>query len=449
MASEKHLWNRGRGRQNWYLRLPVPRSIRKHWPASKTGMIIRPLGTDSLVEARRLRDRLTVAYRDVFDQIAAGERPTAEQIEAATKPAPKLLDSMIGVYRGGEDMSSDTLVRVLAELKELNPGLRLSSKDAPAVEVGETISTAAESWLKELERTGVRATTLDGHRLRVRAFIEACGDVTLGSVTRASAAYWLAKVAHSRSNRTTNAYAVTLKALYASAKQRGRFQGENPFDGQRRKVVGESYAAFTNAEIKTLLAAFPREIKPKRHTPETALGWVALIGAYTGMRLEEICQLTVSDVQTRGSNGGTVVVFDIHNGDKQHHLKNESSARAIPVHSELVRAGLLKYIKALPKDGPLFPGLKRRESKGGKIGARVGELFRKQLIALGIKQDGKCFHSFRHTVAQRLEAAEQSQTDAARVLGHAIAGMSFGVYSTGPGLKRLAAVVEAINYSDD
>jgi len=32
------------------------------------------------------------------------------------------------------------------------------------------------------------------------------------------------------------------------------------------------------------------------------------------------------------------------------------------------------------------------------------------------------------------------------VLGHAIAGMSYGVYSTGPGLKRLAAVVEEIGF---
>jgi hypothetical protein len=43
-------------------------------------------------------------------------------------------------------------------------------------------------------------------------------------------------------------------------------------------------------------------------------------------------------------------------------------------------------------------------------------------------------------------APERAQTDAARVLGHAIAGMSYGVYSTGPCLKRLAAVVEEINY---
>jgi integrase len=103
-------------------------------------------------------------------------------------------------------------------------------------------------------------------------------------------------------------------------------------------------------------------------------------------------------------------------------------------------------VKALPQNGPLFPGLVRRQSKGGKIGARLGELFRKKLVALNLKRKGLCFHSFRHSVAGRLEQAAVSQTDAARVLGHAIAGISFGVYSSGPGLKRLAAVVEEISY---
>src|SRR5262245_55755041 len=92
------------------------------------------------------------------------------------------------------------------------------------------------------------------------------------------------------------------------------------------------------------------------------------------MRLEEIARLSVADIQTRGSNCGTVIVFNIHNGG-ENHLKNKSSARAIPMHSEIARAGLLDYVKALPQDGPLFPGLKRRASKGGKIGARIGELF--------------------------------------------------------------------------
>jgi integrase len=225
---------------------------------------------------------------------------------------------------------------------------------------------------------------------------------------------------------------------------RGRESIRGPAaQGQR----GKAREAFTPAGLHKLFAALPLDKAPE-HTPESALPWAVRIAAYTGMRLEEIAQLTVADVQTRGSNGGTVIVFDVHNGDDAHHLKNDSSARAIPMHSELVRAGLLDYIGALPKDGLLFPGLKRRASKGGKIGARLGELFRKKLIALGMKRDGLCFHSLRHTVAQRLEAAAVSQTDAARVTGHAIEGMTYGVYSTGPGLKRLAVVVEEIRYDD-
>jgi integrase len=183
--------------------------------------------------------------------------------------------------------------------------------------------------------------------------------------------------------------------------------------------------------------------KPAKHSPETALPWVALIAAYTGARLEEIAQLAASDVREQQANSATVWVIDIHNGGRNL-LKNKASARLVPVHSALVRAGLLRYVAALPKGSALFPGLVRRASKGGKIGARLGELFRKRLIALGLKRAGVCFHSFRHTVAGRLEQAGVAQTDAARVLGHDIPEMTFGTYSTGPGLKRLAAVVEEI-----
>jgi len=35
------------------------------------------------------------------------------------------------------------------------------------------------------------------------------------------------------------------------------------------------------------------------------------------------------------------------------------------------------------------------------------------------------------------------------VLGHAISGMSYGVYSSGPGLKRLAGIVEEIRYDTE
>src|SRR5262249_9022320 len=196
--------------------------------------------------------------------------------------------------------------------------------------------------------------------LRVRAFVDKWGDLPLSSVTGAIASDWLASVANGRSNRTVNNYAMTLQCLFKSARNRGRFEGENPFEDQRRKAGGEKREAFTAAELHKVFTALPLDLAPAKHSPESALPLAVRIAAYTGMRLEEISQLTVADVQTRGSNGGTVTVFDVHNGDDAHHLKNDSSARAVPVHSELVRAGLLDYIRALPQDGLLFPGLKRR-----------------------------------------------------------------------------------------
>jgi integrase len=214
----------------------------------------------------------------------------------------------------------------------------------------------------------------------------------------------------------------------------------------KRKAGGKSYIPFSDEEVKAIFAALPCETKPSKHSPTTALPWIVRIAAYSGMRLEEICQMMTTDIETRGMNGGSVLCFNVHNGDTDHHLKTDSSARVVPVHSELVRTGLLDYMSALPKAGPLFPGLVRRTSKGNKVGARAGELFGKLLIRLDIKKAGKVFHSWRHNVSESLERAGISETDVARILGHSIPGLSFGVYSSGPGLARLKVVVEAITY---
>src|SRR5262249_19876427 len=111
---------------------------------------------------------------------------------------------------------------------------------------GETVNQAAEHWFAEMQRpdAGVPSQTLDGHRLRVRAFVEHCGDVPLASVTRAMASDFLTATAKGRANRTVNNYATTLQCLFKSARNRGRFQGENPFENQRRKAAGDKREAF-------------------------------------------------------------------------------------------------------------------------------------------------------------------------------------------------------------
>jgi integrase len=160
----------------------------------------------------------------------------------------------------------------------------------------------------------------------VRTFVSKVGDVPLIDVTRRTAADFLdgLKV----SVRTRNIYAHTLKCVFKSAGRRGRFsiaEEAKPFHEQRTKAAGSSYQAFTTAELQTLFDKLPREI-PKKHTAESAVPWVALIALYTGMRLEEIAQLTTADVREVAANGATVWVIDVHNGG-ENKLKNETSAR--------------------------------------------------------------------------------------------------------------------------
>jgi integrase len=452
----EHLWFHGK---KWYLKLTIPRPLQRYF-LSSTGKpmskIIEPLAGDHAIAKLKAAQRVAECAA-IFARIKAGLITTPEQAKTALQrgpalddegnpiiPNPGFADRLRRAQQRWDEEQRTAMFEGYAKMMSAALGRPTAST------AGETISQAAEAWLAELTRdesAAPRETTIDGHKRRVQAFIDAVGDVPLTDVTGEMASDFLTALKVSK--RTRNNYCDTLNYIFKYAGKRGRFskaEEDNPFHDQRSKKVGKSsYQPFTVAELQTLFNSMPREVEPKKHTPDTALPWVALIAAFSGMRLEETAQLKTSDIREEGVNGGRLWCIDIHNGG-DNKLKNETSARLIPVHSALVHAGLLAYVKALPK-GPLFPGLVRRESKGGKVGARLGELFRKKLVALKLKRDGLCFHSFRHTVATALRRAIVPQEDAARVLGHAVEGESYGTYAqAGPELIDVKATVEKIKY---
>jgi integrase len=456
MATD-HLWRRG---NQWYLRVAIPRPLRHLFLSSSGKPMVRVVErlSDSREVAKVMAAERVATCMRVFAQIKAGLLTTPEQVKETLHPG----EFDLALQPGFDEAWRRYLASPEARQKEFQRRIERQARwferygesgEQPAARpapTGETISQATEAWLADMTRdprAAPRQQTIGGHRLRVRAFVDKVGDVPLTTVTRAIASDFLGGL--KVSNRTRNNYAMTLKCVFDSARRRGRFTGDNPFDKQRLKVAKNHYEAFTTAELQTLFDDLPREVNPKRHTAESALPWVALIALYSGACLEEICQLTVDDVREEDANGGRLWCIDIHNGDDEHELKNEiARPRLLPMHSALERAGLLEYIANLPdKRGQLFPGLKRRASKGNKLGPRVSELFRKKLVALGLKRKGLCFHSFRHTVGNLFDRLGVPQHDSARVTGHTVEGMTYGTYShAGPGLKRVAAVVEEIKY---
>ena len=80
----------------------------------------------------------------------------------------------------------------------------------------------------------------------------------------------------------------------------------------------------------------------------------SLIGLYTGMRLEEICQGTSQ--KSKEIDG--VWCFDVNDDKPDKSVKTEDR-RLVPSHPFLVKdLGFIKYVQSLPKDGRIFPTLK-------------------------------------------------------------------------------------------
>jgi integrase len=443
-----------RGNQYW-LWIAIPHRTRHLFAPTKTGhapdKIAEALGPN-LDVARPIAATRLATCKTIFADIDAGTITTREQVEQALRRNPLQMKLAQETYR--QVIATFELQKInehaAAIFDAVRRGVVPLKGDAQPVQRGKTISAALEVWLKELQRrkSDIRDDTIERHRRYVQKFIEHCGgDILLANVTRKMASDFLQL--DGLANRTRNNYGRTLRGIFRWADRSGELNGANPFEDQRFEEEEEDVVTFTVPELQKLFDAMPREAAPKHHTIETALPWCALIALYSGMRLGEVAGMEVADVRYAAADGDslpTMLVFDLHDSARRK-LKNKPSKRLVPVHSALIKHGLLKYIKTLPQDGPLFPGVKAEKDTRTSFGKRVGDAFRDLRKELGVTRDGLRFHSFRHNVSTTLDAAEVRPSDVSRVLGQKVDGIAFGTYSKeGPGLKVVKSVVEKIKY---
>lgn len=174
--------------------------------------------------------------------------------------------------------------------------------------------------------------------------------------------------------------------------------------------------AFTDAELARIFSA---DWFKRGRGELTAAGtyrtwspfktWVPLIGLLTGARVGEIAQLQLKDIWLNEHGVWLIDVIDGSDEDADgaarstKKLKNVNARRQIPIHSELIRLGLIEWRDTLESAGyrRLFPELKHDPEKG--YGKAVTKWFSTYLRGLGMPRTGrKVFHSFRHTMASRL-----------------------------------------------
>jgi integrase len=381
----------------WAFCIAIPLHLRASDPLfkSSTGKsrskIIEGLGTDSLMEARKLRDRRLAFWQLMFDPIMGFDAP-----EPAAKPA--------------------------------RPSRPVIPSDGRL-----SFSAAAELHLQALCRdpaAAPRQQTVLGQRAIHVLFASFVNDAPLATITRAQANDFLTHIGTARglSNRSVNKYAITLAGVFRWARDAGKFDTTNPFERRHLRVARDAgWVPFTPEEVAKLVPVVPSD----------PLGWCILISLWSGMRLNECAGLAVADIRQVEN----VWVFDVRENSERR-LKTPAATRLIPIHSKLIEVGLLDYAQTRSA-GPLFDVTAGGPDK--KPGTNLGQEFTRYRRSRGVERPRVSFHSWRKNFTSALDRAGVPIADASALLGHG-RGFSWDIYSSGPGIARLRDLVEKVAY---
>jgi integrase len=300
------------------------------------------------------------------------------------------------------------------------------------------LEESLEQWLSEMPYT---PRTKGDHRRAVQRLKEWPGGAIerVEAVTKKKAgefvswllrphgAYW------SGDRKTAAKYKSSLSSYWAWMKGKGLVE-TNPWADQ---VIAKARAnldgtdtkerPFTDDEMRKLLSG----------PADPMVADLIRMGALSGMRIDEICRLTV-----RGSEGGWFKVTK---------AKTEAGVRSVPIHFDLA-AIVDRRRKGKAPDDYLFaeltdPPKGSRRERSMPASKRFSRYMRK--VGAAVEVDGKRrsltnFHSLRRWFITKAEQAGQPETIIAAVVGHKRQGMTLGGYSGGPSAEQFRNCVEAV-----
>lgn len=200
----------------------------------------------------------------------------------------------------------------------------------------------------------------------------------------------------------------------------------------------EARLSFDPHDLNTLLNLNALKEEARKHPWRY---WLPLLGRFTGARLEELCQLHVTDfITVQGVE--CIRIDDNHESQK---LKNSSSRRTLPIHPALIQLGLLDYVKnqQTQNSDRLFPEL---EPVRGKLGHAPSKWFSRYRTKMGITDPKKTFHSFRHTMIDDLREANVQDSLIKRIAGHEDTAVTFGVYGSRIPIKAMSEAIKHLNF---
>jgi integrase len=236
------------------------------------------------------------------------------------------------------------------------------------------------------ERRPVAKTVYEWSRV-VRQLVEYLGSDDARSLTGEDLVGWKSSMvaAGLRPKTIQDAKLAPVRAILQWGVN-NKHLASNPADGislDVRSKQGEKKRSFTDDEAKIILKAALGEKDPVRR-------WVPWLGAYSGARVSELCQLRSEDIIKLDD------IWCMKLDPEAGSLKTSGSERVIPLHPALIDRGFLKFAATI-KAGPLFAALS--PDKFGKRGGNGTKMIGRFVRQLGLKDTRLSpSHSWRHRI---------------------------------------------------
>ncbi|ESY02786.1 hypothetical protein X755_02495 [Mesorhizobium sp. LNJC405B00] len=421
--------------------MAIPEAARHEF--KRRTAIVESLETGDIRVAMERRDARERTALDLFKAIKAGEAVTPEQIDATSRGAI-VREAIKTLQDAGDTDALHDAVSAAEDERDHYRGKERKLFDA-AVSGKVPVDQHLEAYLKEAKLAD--KTTAEWRGL-VKRFARWCAEkaLRLADIDRKNAGRYVSEEIAEMHPKTAKKHLSAVRGYWDYLARRGLVDTEqsgNPWDRQlqpQRRKKGSAEATqgerpFTPKELNAVLYgeqldSGDREAGQFDHQLQDA----ALIGALSGMRLEEIVTLRVGQCA-----GGW---FDIRDA------KTQAGVRRVPIHS-----GLTKLVGSRTKDKKPGDWLFHELANERDAAAVTTKRFTRYRVACGVddKRDGRRrslvnFHSFRRWFVSQAEQAGIPETTVAAVVGHVEGrkSITFGVYSGGPSDEQKVACVKAV-----
>ena len=400
----------------WHVVVYIPKDVQPYFRKTK---FTQTLNTDSKSEADVLKLPYVAEWKALIKAARNNRGPV--NLQAIADKVRLLRDEIRTKWKGHED---DAILELAYNLRD-NPDQDYAEELLSRVQGDWTPTDQfVEEWINQAE---FQPKTADEARANLKLFcdkfrfFETVGQDDLQG--------WVDELRTSLSVPTVKKKVGHVRGYWQFCVDKKHTKAAPPHQGlvktpkRSKAAIAEEMRSkrkpWTVEDYHRLLAAKP---------DDTVLNDLIRLGAYTGMRREEICGMKLEQVKS-----DRFVVED---------AKSAAGWREIPIHKDIKQ--LVARLVDESVDGYLLPDL--TQNKYGHRGSAIGHRFSRLKSSLGYPSN-YVLHSFRKTLAFMMRDAGVPENQAALIIGHEHGdNITYGLYGDDISFARKVEIMGSVSY---